>query len=729
MREITFHEVGMKNFGPYVEPMVLTFENDKLTLITGPNGIGKTMSLEAIPFTLYGETCKKARGDDVVNTRTGRNCHTWVKFSIDSDNYQIDRYHKYTKLQNTVTISKNGEDPYMKGHREVVPEVEKLICSKKSFMNTLMFGQKVKDFFTDLIDSDKKEIFRKILDLDIYTTWYKEADADLKAIKESLSKIVEQIGIERGILSDVEFQIDILFKQFSQFEENKKEKVTYMKKSIEDSRRILDNWNIEREKLDATEHDVEQLQSQINDVEKQIDHHEGEKTTAMLQLSHSASAKISEIKEAASKATQTLSEKRQKTYEVLYESNQNEMNELEGEQNEAQEGRNENAQKLASLATEKRVCQNDIDNLNNSLEIDGGVCPTCLQDIDDKCRDHLEKEVLEAINRYAEFERQEKSIQKSQETYQKLLDQNAERRYQQSKQFEGARDSLTLDEMKEKKEIEVKVNATIEKINGLARDETLKIERDYDEYISKLNKKLDQLEGIKEVVFNTAEKIKEIDSTISNLVQNITGMELQLKMAEEDEYDKSQLAAYQMRKQQLELAIEELNQGVVILQKDEVLSTFWKAAWSPTGIPSMLIDESIPFMNEKVSDYLDLLTNGRYIVSFDTLAATKAGEFRDKISVNVLDTHTRANSRIQLSGGQTRIVDIATILTLGDLQSSIQDVNINILLFDEIFDSLDEENIGFVSNILSQLKVGKSIYLISHTQVDQLEADEILELK
>jgi len=28
MREITFHEVGMENFGPYIEPMVLTFEND-----------------------------------------------------------------------------------------------------------------------------------------------------------------------------------------------------------------------------------------------------------------------------------------------------------------------------------------------------------------------------------------------------------------------------------------------------------------------------------------------------------------------------------------------------------------------------------------------------------------------------------------------------------------------------------------------------------------------------
>ena len=163
--------------------------------------------------------------------------------------------------------------------------------------------------------------------------------------------------------------------------------------------------------------------------------------------------------------------------------------------------------------------------------------------------------------------------------------------------------------------------------------------------------------------------------------------------------------------------------------EDIELYQFWKDAFSPKGIPSMLIDESIPFMNIKVSEYLEKLTNGRYLVSFDTLAETKGGEFRDKISVHVLDTQTRASSRIQLSGGQTRIIDIATILTLGDLQSNIQDIKFNILLFDEIFDSLDEENIGFVSKVLSNMKVGKSIYLISHRHEDQLEADEVLTLR
>ena len=141
----------------------------------------------------------------------------------------------------------------------------------------------------------------------------------------------------------------------------------------------------------------------------------------------------------------------------------------------------------------------------------------------------------------------------------------------------------------------------------------------------------------------------------------------------------------------------------------------------------MLIDEAIPFMNSRVSTYLDKI-GGRYSVSFDTLKATKAGEFRDKISVNVYDSVTWANKRTQFSGGQTRVVDISTILTLGDLQEMTQGVRFNILLFDEIFDALDDQNAEYVSQLLSVIKKDKAVFVISHKNIEQIEADEVLHL-
>jgi DNA repair exonuclease SbcCD ATPase subunit len=97
MKHIIFEEVGMENYGPYIDPMVLNFKKDSITLITGPNGVGKTTALDAIPFTLFGITSKGMKGDELVNNTTEKNCHTWLKFQVNNDSYFIDKWQKSSK--------------------------------------------------------------------------------------------------------------------------------------------------------------------------------------------------------------------------------------------------------------------------------------------------------------------------------------------------------------------------------------------------------------------------------------------------------------------------------------------------------------------------------------------------------------------------------------------------------------------------------------------------------
>ena len=220
MRNIQFQEVGMKNYGPYTDPMILTFENDKLVLVTGPNGIGKTMAIDAIPFTLYGITSKGAKGDDVVNNTVGKNCKTWVKFKVNEEQYIVTRYHKYTKYNNTVILNQNGVD-IKQGHREVLPYIERIVCPQQAFMNALMFGQKVKDFFTDLVDSKKKEIFRKLLDLEMFLVYYKNADVALKAIAEENSAMRNHLQVKSGLIEDAIEQIQLLTAAKNNFYNNR----------------------------------------------------------------------------------------------------------------------------------------------------------------------------------------------------------------------------------------------------------------------------------------------------------------------------------------------------------------------------------------------------------------------------------------------------------------------------------------------------------------------------
>lgn len=727
MRNVNFIEIGMKNFGPYIDPMILAFENDKLVLLTGPNGIGKTLSLDALPFTLFGSTSKGARGDDVVNNVVGRNCHTWVKFSIDKDMYLVDRYHKYTKFGNTVIISKNGEEPYKKGQKEVLPEIEKLICPQKSFTNTLMFGQKVKDFFTDLVDSDKKEIFRKILNLNRYQLFYDKAKSILDELKESVLNLQNQLKVSKELIIDTDKQLEMLAQQkrdfFIKLENDKKE----LQKEIEGSKRILDSWSKKLDDLKKNQEDWEGIKSALEEIESQEKRIEIEIENLKKDLNSKKDLKISQLNIDASKAKEIIKDeahKRGESHKDWFISINKKL-----------------IQQADSFIEEKNKIELDIntrnsaiDNASNTIDelkigMSESTCPTCLQTITDTCKSILENKIIELEDEIKENkdEIEENLLSERKIIFKEIEEINKKKISAQEIMEVDIRDS-DLIAKQQLSNADQKLNEAIEKVEQLSEEHLQAIKENFQE-------RLKPIYNAKEKLLVEAKKhqsleleIKEYESTVNTLERAITQKKIELESKEEQVFDQSQIFFYEKKKRDQIINANELNLKLEDSKEDQEMFEFWKSAFSTSGIPSMLIDEAVPFMNRKVAQYLDKLTNGRYIVSFDTLAETKAGEFRDKISVNVLDTHTRASSRIQLSGGQTRIIDIATILTLGDLQSNIQEVSFNILLFDEIFDSLDEENIGFVSKVLSNMKVGKSIYLISHRHEDQLEADTILTL-
>lgn len=727
MRDVNFVEVGMENFGPYIDPMVLNFPNDSLTLMTGPNGIGKTMALDAIPYTLYGITSKGAKGDDVVNNVIGRNCKTWVKFAMNGDSYEVVRYRKYTKLNNTVTISKNGEEPYKKGQTEVLPEVTKLICPKKSFMNTLMFGQKVKDFFTDLVDSDKKEIFRMILNIDRYQDYYDQAKRDHDTVSEYVSNTKTEIQVQHGLMQDAQDQIKILKDQKKKFYEQRDLQVLELQTSIETNQRLIDQWKKKVEDLKSRQEDWKDLEKKLLDLEKaekDIDsefdeHREHLKTVKHLKDNDLNSQARQAEYESKMKAAQSEKEKKE-YYANLKDKYNDEINQLI-------EQKNEIGRKIDRAQDAINHAEIEIGDLQTGLQ--GNTCPTCLQDITDECKNNLLSKIADKnviIDENSLLIEETLKIQRK-EIFNRIEKINAKK--------EKAEETLKIDLkdvelilLQEQQNSDQKLFSALDKVEEIFNNHMRDIKTSQQEKLKPIYAERESLLKVARKHQNLEKELDEAEMTL-NTVERVKLQKLaDLKAVEGREFDDEQIFSYERKIREFKIEIEQKKNDLQESMIELEILEFWKAAFSPRGIPSMLIDESIPFMNEKVSEYLDKLTNGRYIVSFDTLAETKSGEFRDKISVNVLDTQTRASSRIQLSGGQTRIIDIATILTLGDLQSNIQGVKFNILLFDEIFDSLDEENIGFVSKVLTNMKFGKSIYLISHRHEDQLEADEVLTL-
>jgi DNA repair exonuclease SbcCD ATPase subunit len=490
---------------------------------------------------------------------------------------------------------------------------------------------------------------------------------------------------------------------------------------------MLTKWKSELDLFDSKDIDIETPQKELLEVDSSIKNSALKFKTMIDQLDQQKKTKLSELQAIASLNKVEVAKI---TSEDLESMNENKNNLVK----ESNDSSTNFRQQLHKVETEESNATHDIDILtenlleleSNVMDTENSICPTCEQEVTDIAKEKLiakvgsyKRTLNSLINKKKECDTELKKIggtyKQEAEKYNRMI-AIVDREIRRCKE----------EESEEYEKTEYRFKVAKEKVSELVDTEEKKI-------IAKSN---DQTQDLQKTKFQLTleisrkeelrKELRKIELNVSNFEGAIISCDDQIRHQESLEYDETQLNSYYKKDIELSREISDIQKSMISIDRNMDVLKFWKIGFSSAGIPSMLIDEAIPYMNERVDYYLDMLTNSRYVVSFDTLSEIKSKEFRDKISVHVLDTQTRADSRVQLSGGQTRIIDIAIILTLGDLLSRIQNVSFNILLFDEIFDALDEQNVQYVSRVLSKIKFGKSVYVISHQHQNHLEADEIL---
>ena len=131
---------------------------------------------------------------------------------------------------------------------------------------------------------------------------------------------------------------------------------------------------------------------------------------------------------------------------------------------------------------------------------------------------------------------------------------------------------------------------------------------------------------------------------------------------------------------------------------------FWETAFSEQGLVRYIIRNILSFFNERSNYYLGFLTNGNFTITFSEV-------LQDEIKNKGVELAFDA-----LSGGEKKKVSLAVMLALNDLLLLTGKDRSNVVFFDEIADSLDDEGIKGLYELIQQITGSKRLFVITHNE-------------
>jgi len=785
MRQVIFKKIEMHNFKCF-EHIDFEFTPNRFVIVQGNNGQGKTtLCCDGIVYALYGKTTKNIKADDVIRIRSGKNTYVKLTFSIDDDEYRVERYRKHKVYKNEFLIYKdNGKTP-------VDVSIEDILMPFNIFINCLMFSQFIKKSFTEETDGNQKKIFDMMLNLDAY----EEYRQSIKNKEDELSK--NKIPT---ISSEIEFNEKYLNTRNAELENIRKSEQSEKDnhdKSVEDINKEIKQLLDKKSKFEAElkTHDIKDIKRQLTQYE--IDHTtlknkieskqreynqdinlirqkiESDKNNELNRQLRDITDKINQLNNKLSNLDISFNNNRsgienenQKAKSKYLFDKSNIDEEFNRQVEPVRERLQTYSMELSNLSDKKVEIMESMKTVNDRLKTmtdglnkDDPTCYACGQNLSDE---YSKSQILSEVNNMkTELKRLKQNldnIESSSENYGKEIDKESQNmdniNKSKSEKMELLEDwkvnvkhsliyrldNITTEYQRDREALnnklsdlnndKTKIELTLEnkyknKLNDLIDRETKR----HNDEINDINDRIEVVGSIILELTTTLDLLNQLANNFNECVKEIEMYEARLRIMNEnrklnkEKYDES-VKNIQSSILNISTKIDINNQELNKIKTDIEILKFWKNAFSSTGIKAVLLDESIPIINSRASELSEMTDNLR--VRFSSQSQLKSGEMRNKFSVNCIHTEHLTDSRDCFSGGEGRLIDIITLLSLRHLLEHMTNTHFNIIIMDEILDALDPKNVDIVINMLNTLSNDYIVLLISHTLRDTVEANEIL---
>jgi exonuclease SbcC len=233
------------------------------------------------------------------------------------------------------------------------------------------------------------------------------------------------------------------------------------------------------------------------------------------------------------------------------------------------------------------------------------------------------------------------------------------------------------------------------------RLDDLKEERDEAaQQLEQLEAALENKGAVDDQLDAAAEAVEEAEQALNEAQQRLGMLNERLDQAARDEE-----------------ALEEAESELQECKKNRRLYKHLRTAFGKHGIPSLIIEETLPEIEERANDILDRLTDGRMHVRLETLKEKKSGGTKETLEIIITDEQGVPRPYETFSGGESFRVNFALRVALAQLLAERSGVRVRTLVIDEGFGTQDEDGIERLVEAIQAIREDfAKIIVITHLE-------------
>ena len=232
----------------------IRLNSSKNTLIIGSNGSGKSTSLDALCFVLFGKPFRKINKGNLLNSINASDGVVEVEFTIGTKEYKVIRGIKPNIFEIYCGSVLINQDAKAKDYQDYLEKVI-LKLNFKSFTQVVILGSASFVPFMQLSAGDRRAIIEDLLDIQIFSSMN-------SLVKEKLSTIKDDSSNNKYELNITAEKIKLQKKNIDEHKKHNDEEVARKLGEIETSQ--LQNERLLADGILIQKH-IESLQKKIDD--------------------------------------------------------------------------------------------------------------------------------------------------------------------------------------------------------------------------------------------------------------------------------------------------------------------------------------------------------------------------------------------------------------------------------------------------------------------------------